>query len=129
MTTLPNRLKPESSFLPLMKPDIIMEHKVTLKRAVIDTKLTGKSLISGQHGNQTFNRDHVCQLYAYLQSQSEQSAACKTATGVLLYPVVNHTLCESVMIQGHLLRWETIDLAAPWQDIEAHLHDLADSLI
>lgn len=118
-----------SSFLPVMKPDIVMEHKATLKRVVIDTKLTGKSLIYGQHGNQTFNRDHVFQLYAYLQSQSEQSAACKTATGVLLYPVVKHTLRESVMIQGHKLRWETIDLAAPWQDIEANLFDLANSLI
>lgn len=118
-----------SSFLPVMKPDIVMEHKATLKRVVIDTKLTGKSLIYGQHGNQTFNRDHVFQLYAYLQSQSDQSSACKTATGVLLYPVVKHTLSESVLIQGHKLRWETIDLAAPWQDIEVNLLDLANSLI
>ena len=106
-----------------------MAIKATRKRAVIDTKLTGKSLISGQHGNQTFNRDHVFQLYAYLQSQAEQSAACKTATGVLLYPAVKQTLSESAMIQGHQLRWETIDLTAPWQDIEMTLLELANSLI
>ena len=118
-----------SSFLPVMRPDIVMEHKAILKRVVIDTKLTGSSLTSGQHGNQTFNRDHVFQLYAYLQSQADQSLACKTATGVLLYPVVQHTLSESVSIQGHQLRWETIDLATPWQEIEASLFSLADSLI
>lgn len=117
------------SFLPVMKPDIVMEHKATLKRVVIDTKLTGNSLISGQHGNLTFNRDHVFQLYAYLQSQGDQSSACTTATGVLLYPVVKQKLSESVMIQGHQLRWETIDLTAPWQDIEADLVGLANLLI
>ena len=38
-------------------------------------------------------------------------------TGILLYPAVRFQLSESVNMQGHVLRWETIDLAQPWQNM------------
>lgn len=109
------------SFLPVMKPDIVMQHKHTGKVVIIDTKLTAKSLIVGQFGNLTFNRDHLFQLYAYVRSQTEQGTNWESATGMLLYPTVSQSLSESVIVQGHSLRWETIDLTKPWQEIEADL--------
>lgn len=119
----------DCSFLPIMKPDVVMRHKPTKRIAVIDTKLTAKSLATGQHGNQTFNRDHVFQLYGYVQSQSDQSPDWKSATGILLYPTVTRRLCETVVLQGHELRWETVDLTKPWPQIESDLLLLAGTLL
>jgi 5-methylcytosine-specific restriction enzyme subunit McrC len=118
----------ESEFLPVMKPDIAMRHKVSGQRVVIDTKFTGKSLVAGQFGNLRFNRDHIFQIYAYLRSQEEESREHQSAIGMLLYPSVDFHLSEQTRIQGHLLRWETVDLTKPWQEIEASLIQLGDSL-
>jgi 5-methylcytosine-specific restriction enzyme subunit McrC len=118
----------KTDFLPVMKPDIVMRHKQSSRLVVIDTKFTGKSLVLGQYGDWKFNRDHIFQLYAYLRSQEERSVPHQTATGILLYPSVNFHLSQQVEIQGHKLRWETVDLSQPWQDIETSLIQLAESL-
>lgn len=111
----------ESELLPVMKPDIVMQQIRTRQLVVVDTKFTGKSLTRGRFGNLSFNRDHLYQLYAYLRSQEDHSDEHKWATGVLLYPTVQYQLAEKIWIQGHLLRWETVDLTKPWQEIEASL--------
>ena len=115
-------------FLPVMKVDLVMRHKHAGRLVVIDTKFTSKSLVKGQFGDWKFNRDHIFQLYAYLRSQEEQSMHHQTATGMLLYPTVNFHLSQHIQIQGHRLRWETIDLSKPWQEIEASLIRLGESL-
>ena len=111
----------KTDFLPVMKPDIVMRHKQSSQLVVIDTKFTGKSLVLGQFGDWKFNRDHIFQLYAYLRSQEERSVPHQTATGMLLYPSVNFHLSQQVEIQGHKLRWETVDLSRPWQEVELTL--------
>ncbi len=110
-----------SGFLPIMSPDLVLTHKVTSKRVVLDTKFTQHILVPGAWNNLVFSRDHLFQLYAYLRSQEETSDHHRTATGILLYPTVNHRLSEFVSIQGHEFRWETIDLAQPWEEIEEDL--------
>jgi 5-methylcytosine-specific restriction enzyme subunit McrC len=113
-----------TSFLPVMKPDIVMRHKGTGQIVIVDTKLTSKSLVIGQHGNSTFNRDHLFQLYGYVRSQADRGSDWNSATGMLLYPAVANSLSESVTVQGNVLRWETIDLTKPWQEIEEDLLQL-----
>lgn len=110
-----------SDFLPEMRPDLTLQHDQTKHLIVLDTKFTAKILVTGQWGNQTFNRDHLFQIYAYLKSQEHRSENHKSSTGILLYPTVNHDLSESVTMQGHSIRWETVDLAKPWQHIETEL--------
>jgi 5-methylcytosine-specific restriction enzyme subunit McrC len=119
----------EGEFLPVMKPDIVMRHKQTGQLVIIDTKFTGKSLTAGQFGNLTFNRDHIFQIYAYLRSQEEKSPEHQSSVGMLLYPSVDFHLSEQTRIQGHPLRWETVDLTKPWQEIEASLIQIGASLV
>jgi 5-methylcytosine-specific restriction enzyme subunit McrC len=117
-----------NEFLPVMKPDIVMRNIRSGQLVVIDTKFTGNVLTTGQFGNLTFNRDHLFQIYAYLRSQEEESDHHRSATGMLLYPSVHFHLSDQTRIQGHSLRWETVDLTSPWQQIEAALFKLGDSL-
>jgi 5-methylcytosine-specific restriction enzyme subunit McrC len=110
-----------SKYLPVMKPDLTLQHKETGCLIILDTKFTKSSLVKGQWENITFNRDHLFQIYAYIKSQEEISKHHPTSTGILLYPSVDWSLQEKVEIQGHEFRWETIDLAKQWENIEKEL--------
>ena len=110
-----------SKYLPIMKPDLMLRHRKTNCLIILDTKFTKSSLVKGQWENITFNRDHLFQIYAYVKSQEKISKHHLTATGILLYPSVDWSLQEKVEIQGHEFRWETIDLAKPWENIEEEL--------
>lgn len=112
---------PPSDYVPTMKPDLTLQHADTGRVIVLDTKFTASSLTSGQWGTIRFNRDHLFQIYAYLRSQDGTSRERRFATGILLYPAVNHDLSETVEIQGHEIRWETVDLAQAWRKIEEDL--------
>lgn len=108
-------------YIPIMKPDLILQHKEIGQIIIIDTKFTKASITQGQWGNLTFNRDHMFQIYTYLRTQEEVSKLYKKATGILLYPTVNKHLPQKTCIQGHTIKWETIDLAQPWNKIEKDL--------
>ncbi|WP_417375678.1 5-methylcytosine restriction system specificity protein McrC [Gimesia maris] len=110
-----------SDYLPAMFPDLTLQHDTTGHLIVLDSKFTAKILVTGRWGNQTFNRDHLFQIYAYLKSQEHRSGSHKSSTGILLYPTVNHDLSETIRIQGHSVWWETVDLAKTWQEIEEKL--------
>ena len=110
-----------SAFLPSMRPDLLLQNCLTGRVIVIDTKFTPHVLSPGQWGTLRFSRDHLFQIYAYLKSQSHRSPAYATATGILLYPTVHHDISERVGIQGHAIRWETVDLAQSWEEVEAAL--------
>jgi 5-methylcytosine-specific restriction enzyme subunit McrC len=64
------------------------------------------------------------QLYAYLKSQEKISEAHRDAMGMLLYPAVQSRLSEKIELQDHVIRIESIDLTAPWQEIERQLLEL-----
>lgn len=118
-----------SDYLPVMYPDLTLQHKASGHLIILDTKFTAKIFVTGRWGNQTFNRDHLFQIYAYLKSQEHQSTNHKTATGILLYPTVEHDLSESITIQGHSLRWETVDLSKHWEEIESDLLDIPNTVL
>jgi 5-methylcytosine-specific restriction enzyme subunit McrC len=110
-----------SAFLPSMRPDLLLQNCMTGRVIVIDTKFTPHVLSPGQWGTLRFSRDHLFQIYVYLKSQSHRSPAYATATGILLYPTVNHDISERVGIQGHTIHWETVNLAQSWEEVEAAL--------
>jgi len=110
-----------SNLLPTMQPDLYLKHREDGRIVVLDTKFTAKSLVAGQRGKITFNRDHLFQIYAYLKSQTHISVQHKNARGVLLYPAVGKHLREQVSMQGHDIFWATVDLAQPWDEIEQEL--------
>ena len=113
--------------LPLMIPDIVLQDRSTRRMIVLDTKFTAQSLTENQWGKAIFDSSHLYQLYAYLKSQEHISEVHRTAAGILLYPAVRNRFSERVKLQDQVIRIESVDLAAPWQEIEGQLLELVTS--
>jgi hypothetical protein len=57
---------------------------------------------------------YIYQIYAYLRSQAGTgNPLCDKAEGVLLHPAIDASVDETVHIQGHPIRFLTVDLAEP----------------
>ena len=110
--------------LPLMIPDIVLQEKRSGQMIVLDTKFTAQSLVKNQWGKAVFDSSHLYQLYAYLKSQEHLSEAHRRAVGILLYPAVHNRFTERVRLQDQVIRLESVDLAAPWQEVERQLIEL-----
>lgn len=115
-----------SERLPHMIPDIVMQEtrQGAGRMIVLDTKFTAHSLLENQWGKSIYDSSHLYQLYAYLKSQEHVSEAHRQAVGILLYPAVRNKFSERVRLQDQILRIESVDLAASWQEIEAVLLQL-----
>ena len=109
------------AFLPSMQTDIVLENplddseRAGRQRTVIDTKFT--SIIKpGQYRKQTLSSQYIYQMYAYLRSQEDEAdPASLDSTGILLHPSVGMAgkdFDEYATIQGHKIRFATVDLAA-----------------
>jgi len=109
--------------LPSMVPDLVLEDPQG-RMTIMDTKFTAASLVENQWGKPVYDSSHLYQLYAYLRSQEHLSEAHRTASGILLYPAVQHRLSERIQLQDHILHMESVDLAAPWQEVEEQLLDV-----
>ena len=111
--------------MPGMITDIVLRQRQPdwgrEQRIVIDTKFTAITTM-GLHGNQTFKSENIYQMYAYLRSQEDAGDTLwRTATGVLLYPSVGVDCDEAATIQGHRVRFATVDLAAEAKTIREQL--------
>jgi 5-methylcytosine-specific restriction enzyme subunit McrC len=106
--------------LPLMVPDLVLQETRpgSDRLIILDTKFTARSLVENQWGKPIYDSAHMYQLYAYLKSQEHLSEAHRNAIGILLYPAVGAKLLERIELQDHLIRIESVDLGAPWQEIE-----------
>lgn len=107
-----------SAVLPIMKTDTLLES--TDRRIIVETKFAD-ALKPNQFGAVKLSRNHVFQLYAYVQSQHGIDELSTSTEGVLVYPVVGQHLDESVTIQGHRYRFLTVDLAGTAAGIRAAL--------
>ena len=110
-----------SERLPLMVPDLVLQETSSDRLMIVDTKFTVHSLVENQWGKPVFDSSHLYQLYAYLKSQEHLSEAHRSAVGILLYPAVQARLSERIELRDHVMRIESIDLAAPWQEVERQL--------
>ena len=109
------------SILPSMKTDIIIDNKNTGERLVIDTKFNSVTT-SGWHREETLRSGYIYQMYAYLRSQEYDSDPTSlTTSGMLLHPSVDREVDESVMIQGHAIRFCTVNLGETATKIRAQL--------
>ena len=114
-----------SAMMPGMTRDIVLERGD--RRIIIDTKFTS-IVTTGQYGNETFNSGNIYQLYAYLRSQEDASDPLSLhSTGVLLYPAIDACVDESATIQGHRIRFATVNLAAETQTIRNQLLRIVDA--
>ncbi|MBK9926624.1 MAG: hypothetical protein IPP66_15215 [Anaerolineales bacterium] len=113
--------KQDNVYLPIMKPDLIIENKTTGNIIVLDTKFTAKSLVENLWGKQLFDSSHLYQMYTYLSTQERLSGYHKKATGILLYPEVRGKLSEAIELEDHTIRIVCLDLTVPWQEVESQL--------
>lgn len=107
--------------LPAMRTDIVLDHHATSRRIVIDTKFTS-IVTSGWYRDTTLRSGYLYQIYSYLQSQTgagDPLADC--ASGLLLHPSIGEAVDESVVIQGHPIRFTTVDLTASHEEIRRQL--------
>lgn len=112
--------------LPSMRTDIMLDHVGTGRRIIIDTKFN--SLITGGWYRETTVRSgYVYQIYAYLRSQETSGDPLAThAAGILLHPSVGSMLNEAVVIQGHEIRFATVNLGATAREIREQLLQLIE---
>jgi 5-methylcytosine-specific restriction enzyme subunit McrC len=113
-----------STYMPAMKPDLVLQHSSTGRMVVLDTKFTASSIVSNRWGQYVFDSSHLYQIYTYLRSQEHVSDSHRCATGILLYPTVRASLSETIELQGHHIHFATIDLSKPWNNIENELLQL-----
>ncbi len=114
------------NILPKMLTDIVIDDVVLDHRIIIDTKFTS-ILKPGNYRTQTLASPHIYQIYAYLRSQEGLGdPLADTASGILLYPAINCSVDESVDIQGHNIRFATVNLDATPGEIRHRLLELID---
>jgi 5-methylcytosine-specific restriction enzyme subunit McrC len=107
--------------LPSMVPDLVLQETSSDRMLIIDTKFTAHSLVENPWGKPVYDSSHLYQVYAYLKSQEHLSEAHRNAVGILLDPAVQARLSERIELHDHIMRIESIDLAAPWQEVERQL--------
>ncbi|MDF2096603.1 5-methylcytosine-specific restriction endonuclease system specificity protein McrC [Aquibaculum arenosum] len=111
--------------LPMMVTDIILENEREDRRIIIDTKFT--SILTDAHYGmgQRFKTGHIYQLYAYLRSQEkEDDPRSLNSEGILLYPALGVDVDEAAELQGHRLRFATVNLAQPTASVIETLRQL-----
>jgi 5-methylcytosine-specific restriction enzyme subunit McrC len=112
--------------LPAMRTDIVLDHPPSGQRIVIDTKFTS-IVTSGWYREETLRSGYVYQIYAYLRSQvGRGDLLADHASGLLLHPSVGEEVDETVVIQGHRIRFATVDLTASAAEIRLRLLHLSE---
>lgn len=107
--------------LPSMRTDVILDSYESERRIVIDTKFT--SIVTpGWFREDTLRSGYVYQIYAYLRSQEGSGDPLAThATGLLLHPSIGEMIDETVVIQGHAIKFATVDLGGTAGEIREQL--------
>lgn len=108
--------------LPGMKTDIELVHTGQKLKLVIDTKFT-HIFTDSQYKSEMLRSGYLYQLYAYLRTQEGQLYAqgIERSEGMLLHPLCGQTLDAYVDMQGHRMRFKTIDLMSSAEEFERQL--------
>lgn len=113
-----------ASILPGMQTDIELNHLTNGRRIVIDTKFTA-IFSASNYRDQILKSGYLYQLYTYLRSQEcAQDPVTLMAEGMLLHPQTGGAIDEVMKVQGHVMRFKTIDLSSEPNDFETSLRCL-----
>lgn len=111
------------SYLPSMQTDIELTHHVQKRKVVIDTKFT-HIFAATQYRDEVLKSGYLYQLYAYLRTQEEIGLEKGwKSEGMLLHPQVDGVIDEHIDLQGHRMRFKTIDLMCSAQDLEIQIRN------
>ena len=89
------------------------------RQIILDCKFY-KNAFKENYGKHRFNRDHLFQLFAYMENAGHHKG-WHQVEGILLYPAVNHDFQHQITLNGHPLQFASIDLNQSWQEIEMQL--------
>jgi 5-methylcytosine-specific restriction enzyme subunit McrC len=107
--------------LPTMRTDVVLDHHGAGQRIVIDTKFTS-IVTKGWYREETLRSGYIYQIYAYLRSQEGTGDPLAShVSGLLLHPSIDEMVDETVVIQGHAIRFATVDLGATACEIRKQL--------
>ena len=113
-----------AAILPGMQTDIELNHVATGRRIVIDTKFTA-IFTASTYRDQILKSGYLYQLYTYLRSQERRDdPASMSSEGMLLHPQTGGSVDEDMMIQGHRMRFKTVDLMGDAAEFEISLKRL-----
>tara|TARA_B100000927_G_scaffold247559_1_gene210886 strand:- start:316 stop:1368 length:1053 start_codon:yes stop_codon:yes gene_type:complete len=103
--------------LPIMITDLTIEHPDS--KLILDCKFYREALVS-RHDRKRMHSSHLYQLTSYLRNKAADPG-WENASGVLLYPAVDHDLDYRLTLNGHPVRVVSVDLDRPWREIEKRL--------
>ena len=111
--------------LPGMQTDIELVHTGQRRKVVIDTKFT-HIFTDTQYKKEMLRSGYLYQLYAYLRTQEAelQGNGIEHSEGMLLHPQCGRALDAHVDMQGHRIRFRTIDLMSSAEEFEKQLRNL-----
>lgn len=111
------------SYLPSMQTDIELTHHAQRRKVVIDTKFT-HIFAATQYRDEVLKSGYLYQLYAYLRTQEEIGLEKGwKSEGMLLHPQVDGVIDEHIDLQGHRMRFKTINLMCSAQHLETQLRN------
>lgn len=114
--------------LPGMQLDILLQNVAAGRRLIIDTKFTAIFTKSAWKA-EILKSGYLYQLYSYLRSQTRANDPLSLSSeGILLHPAVGANVDETVAMQGHRLRFMTVDLYAPTLEIMRQMRRVADQV-
>lgn len=115
-----------NDILPKMRTDIVLDRLDNGGRIVIDTKFTS-IVTSGWYRDESLRSGYIYQIYAYLRSQEGMGDnAAEHASGLLLHPAIDEMVDETVVTQGHAIRFATVDLTGTPGEIRKRLLDIVE---
>ncbi len=110
-------------YLPSMQTDVELTHHAHKRKVVIDTKFT-HIFASSQYRDEVLKSGYLYQLYTYLRTQEELVPEKGwSSEGMLLHPQVDGVFDEHIDLQGHRMRFKTINLMCSAQELEFQLQN------
>lgn len=113
---------------PGMKTDIELVHTGRKLKLVIDTKFT-HIFTDSQYKTEVLRSGYLYQLYAYLRTQEGKLHAqgIVRSEGMLLHPQCGQAVDAYVDMQGHRMRFKTIDLMSSPVEFEQQLLNIVSA--
>lgn len=117
-----------AEYFPGMQTDIELVHPGRKLKVVIDTKFT-HIFTDSRYKSEVLRSGYLYQLYAYLRTQEGKLHAqgIVHSEGMLLHPQCGQTLDAYVDMQGHRMRFKTIDLMSSPDEFELQLLSIASA--
>jgi 5-methylcytosine-specific restriction enzyme subunit McrC len=117
--------KSNTNYVPKMRTDIVLRHKVNKNRVIIiDTKFyKEKNILSRYKGAESFNANNLYQITSYITNMKNQEGKNVNLEGILLYAQNSNDIIldEKYKWMDHTVTIKTVNLNQEWKNIEEDL--------